>query len=62
MPDKRKIDDRQMRDTMNWCHMCGKWSEVGRPAYLCSVCVDEWSAAYGDRREQKAPADEVVTG
>jgi hypothetical protein len=59
MPRKRQIDDGKMYDVKNWCHMCGKWSEVGRPAYLCLVCVDEWSAAYDARRERKTPAGDV---
>jgi hypothetical protein len=59
MLDKRQIDDGQLHDTMNWCHMCGKWSEAGRPAYLCPVCIDDWSAAYDARAQQRTPADEV---
>lgn len=64
MPDNRpgnggrSRDAMKLRDTMNWCHMCGKWREVRSPAYLCAVCIDEWSAAYADRRERNAVTDE----
>jgi len=42
---------------MNWCHICGRWSEVAESAYLCYACLDDWSAAYIARREPEGTAE-----
>jgi len=57
MPDQRNSDGGQWRTSMNWCHMCRRWSEVTESAYFCLACLDDWSAAYIARREQEESAE-----
>jgi hypothetical protein len=43
---------------MNWCHMCGKWCDLGSSSYFCSACIDDWSATFAAQQEEKDSVDE----